>query len=165
MTKKDHPQKHGSPKTRHSHDRIFDYFREIIQQTFVSGSFQGALPAPREIKIKASYEKGLFSICFCGEGREIGEYSPLIDVIGTIMLQQPDCAYFKISERDRYALCGTWASPSMPSQDIKPFLKKILTPGHKVFSFSDRMKEHLVSFLSRNSRLVPKEKAIFRVKR
>jgi len=155
----------NNKRKNQSHDRIFEFFREVIQQAFAAGSFQGVLPTPENIKCNVFYKNGLLSFCFFGEGREIGEYSPLIDVIGTVMMQQPDCAYFKISKSDGYGLCAVWASPAMPSQELKQFLRKILTPGHKMFSFSDRMKEQMVSFLSRKARPLCKEKTIFRISR
>jgi hypothetical protein len=159
-------QKNGiSPKTKHSNEMIFDFFKEIIRQTFISGSFQGALPVPEAINIEAYYENGLLFVCFYGERQAIGEYSPLIEVLGTIMLQQPDCAYFKKCERNRYALCGAWASPSASLKSLTSFLKKILTPQHKVLSFSDRMIEQMVSFLSRNPKSLSKARAVFRIKR
>ena len=164
MTEKDRQQRHASLKTKQNYDKIFEFFRDIIEQSFASGSVRGVLPIPGCIGFETSYNKGLFSICFIAERREIEGYSPLIDLVGTIMLQQPDCAYFKLNENNRYALCGTWASPAISSQELKQFLKTILTPGHKVFSFSQRMKECLLSFLSRNARQLPKDKAIFRIR-
>jgi len=152
-------------KDSFNYDKIFQYFREVVQQAFTTGSFQGVLPVPENIKINTYYKNGVLSFCFFGEGSEIGGYTPLIDLIGTIIMQQPDCAYFKLNKIAGYGLCAVWASPAMPCQELKQLLKSMLTPGYKIISVSDRMKEQMISLLSKRTRQHCDEKTIFRIRR